>query len=271
MEQAGPQQIIDIIEEHKATIVFTAPTAYRVMLSALDKGADLSSLRVAVSAGETLPAPVYHSWIEQTGTPIVDGIGATEMLHIFLSSRLDDHAPARTGKPLRGYEAQVIDADGNPVAIGEVGRLAVKGPTGCRYLNDTRQGVYVEGDWNITGDSFWVDKDGYYHFAARNDDMIVSSGYNIAGPEVEAALLSHDFVAECAVTAAPDESRGTIVEAHIVLKEGVVEDAVTTKALQDYVKATIAPFKYPRSIQYRESLPKTATGKIQRFMLRSDT
>lgn len=268
LEKAGPADIIKIIEDHKATICFTAPTAYRAMLSAMEEGADLSSLRVAVSAGETLPPPVYHDWIEKTGTPIVDGIGATEMLHIFISNRLDDHAPGRTGQPLRGYEAKVIDADGQEVSVGEVGRLAVRGPTGCRYLNDDRQSDYVTDGWNITGDSFWQDAEGYYHFVARNDDMIVSSGYNIAGPEVEAALLSHHAVAECGVTAAPDEARGSIVEAHVVLRDGYAETPALTKALQDHVKAKIAPFKYPRAICYRETLPKTATGKIQRFKLR---
>lgn len=267
LETAGPANIIGIIEEHKATVCFTAPTAYRAMLSAMDDGADLSSLRVAVSAGETLPAPVYQDWTEKTGTPIVDGIGATEMLHIFISNTPDDHAPARTGKPLRGYAAKVIDEHGIEVPTGEVGRLVVRGPTGCRYLNDDRQAAYVADGWNITGDSFSQDSDGYFHFAARNDDMIVSSGYNIAGPEVEAALLSHPAVAECGVTAAPNEARGSIVEAHVVLREGHAPSSELTKALQDHVKATIAPFKYPRSICYRDALPKTATGKIQRFKL----
>ncbi|WP_112323713.1 AMP-binding protein [Oceanibium sediminis] len=269
LENAGPKEIIGIIEEYKATICFTAPTAYRAMLSALDVGADLSSLRVAVSAGETLPGPVYQEWLEKTGTPIIDGIGATEMLHIFISNLLDDHAAARTGKPLRGYVATIQDNDGREVPRGEVGRLAVKGPTGCRYLNDDRQKNYVRDGWNITGDSFIQDDNGYFHFVARNDDMILSSGYNIAGPEVEAALLSHENVAECAVIGAPDEARGMIVEAHVVLKGGHNGDAETAKALQDFVKATIAPFKYPRSIKFCESLPKTATGKVQRFKLRS--
>jgi 2-aminobenzoate-CoA ligase len=269
LEKAGPTDIIDIIETHKATICFTAPTAYRAMLSAMDEGADLSSLRVAVSAGETLPAAVYDDWTRKTGTPIVDGIGSTEMLHIFISNRLDDHAPARTGKPIRGYQARVIDTHGNDMPVGEIGRLAVRGPTGCRYLNDTRQVAYVEGGWNITGDSFSIDTDGYFHFAARNDDMIVSSGYNIAGPEVEAALLSHDAVAECGVIAAPDEARGSIVQAHIVLRDGHVANADLTKSIQDFVKSQIAPFKYPRSVVYCDALPKTATGKIQRFKLRT--
>ena len=187
--------MVDIIQKYKATVFFTAPTAYRFMLSAMDEGADLSSLRAAVSAGETLPSPVYKDWIEKTGKPMLDGIGATEMLHIFISNRFDDHAPACTGRAVTGYEVKVIDEDNNRVPNGTVGRLAVKGPTGCRYLADDRQANYVLDGWNITGDSFSMDNDGYLYFAARNDDMIISGGYNIAGPEVEAALLAHEQVA----------------------------------------------------------------------------
>lgn len=269
LEQATPPNMIEIIEKYRATVCFTAPTAYRVMLSAMDEGADLSSLRAAVSAGETLPQPIYDAWIEKTGKPMLDGIGATELLHIFISNRFDDHQPACTGKPVRGYEAKVIDDNGNHVADGEIGRLAVRGPTGCRYLKGDRQTAYVEDGWNITGDSF-VCREGYYHFAARNDDMIISAGYNIAGPEVEAALLANEMVEECAVIGAPDKSRGYIVEAHVVLTQGNDATDETTQALQDHVKATIAPFKYPRSIRYVESLPKTETGKIQRFKLKQD-
>lgn len=268
LETASPPNMIEIIEKFKATVCFTAPTAYRAMLQAMEEGADLSSLRAAVSAGETLPAPVYHDWEAKTGKPMLDGIGATEMLHIFISNRFDDHKAACTGKPVTGYEAKIVDADGVEVPRGEVGRLAVRGPTGCRYLADKRQGVYVEGGWNITGDSFSMDEEGYLYFAARNDDMIISSGYNIAGPEVEAALLSHPAVSECGVVAAPDEARGSVVQAHIVLADGFVGDAALVKALQDHVKATIAPFKYPRDIRFIDALPKTATGKIQRFALR---
>ncbi|GAA6177870.1 AMP-binding protein [Sulfitobacter pacificus] len=268
LEAASPPNMIEIIEKFKATVCFTAPTAYRAMLQAMEEGADLSSLRAAVSAGETLPAPVYHDWEAKTGKPMLDGIGATEMLHIFISNRFDDHKAACTGKPVTGYEAKIVDADGVEVPRGEVGRLAVRGPTGCRYLADKRQGVYVEGGWNITGDSFSMDEEGYLYFAARNDDMIISSGYNIAGPEVEAALLSHPAVSECGVVAAPDEARGSVVQAHIVLADGFVGDATLVKALQDHVKATIAPFKYPRDIRFIDALPKTATGKIQRFALR---
>lgn len=268
LETASPPNMIEIIEKFKATVCFTAPTAYRAMLQAMEEGADLSSLRAAVSAGETLPAPVYHDWQAKTGKPMLDGIGATEMLHIFISNRFDDHKAACTGKPVTGYEAKVIDADGNEVPRGEVGRLAVRGPTGCRYLADDRQGVYVQDGWNITGDSFSMDAEGYLYFAARNDDMIISAGYNIAGPEVEAALLSHPAVSECGVVAADDEARGSIVQAHVVLVEGATGDAALVKALQDHVKATIAPFKYPRDVRFIEALPKTATGKIQRFALR---
>ena len=261
--------MIEIIQKYKATVSFTAPTAYRVMLRAMEEGADLSSLRAAVSAGETLPAPVYDEWMEKTGKPMLDGIGATEMLHIFISNRFEDHRPACTGKPVTGYEAKVVGPDGSEVPDGEIGRLAVRGPTGCRYLRGDRQANYVDAGWNITGDSFVRDAEGYFHFAARNDDMIVSAGYNIAGPEVEAALLAHDAVAECAVIAAPDAERGHIVEAHVVLAEGAEAGDAMAKALQDHVKAAIAPYKYPRSVRFTNGLPKTATGKIQRFKLKS--
>ncbi|MGE3307077.1 MAG: AMP-binding protein [Rhizobiaceae bacterium] len=268
LENASPASMMEIIRTYRATVVFTAPTAYRAMLAGLDGGADLSSLRVAVSAGETLPAPVFEEWVAKTGKPILDGIGATEMLHIFISNTLDDHAPGRTGKPLRGYEARIVDADMNELPRGEVGRLAVRGPTGCRYMDDDRQANYVRDGWNLTGDSFIQDEQGYFRFAARSDDMIVSSGYNIAGPEVEAALLSHPDVAECAVIGVPSEERGQIVEAHVVLVKGATADERQRKALQDHVKATIAPFKYPRSVKFVDALPKTQTGKIQRFRLR---
>lgn len=268
LEQATPPNIVGIIQQYHATICFTAPTAYRAMLKAMTEGADLSSLRVAVSAGETLPAPVYEEWIARTGKPMLDGIGATEMLHIFITNRLDDHRPACTGRPVPGYEARIIDDDGNEKPRGEIGRLAVRGPTGCRYLADARQKKYVQDGWNLTGDSFWQDEHGYYHFAARSDDMIISAGYNIAGPEVEAALLSHPDVVECGVIGAPDEERGMIVEAYVVLSKSKTGDDVMTKSLQDHVKKIIAPYKYPRRIIYIDALPKTQTGKIQRFRLR---
>jgi 2-aminobenzoate-CoA ligase len=268
LEQATPPNMIAIIENYKATVSFTAPTAYRAMLKAMDEGADLSSLRVAVSAGETLPAPVFEEWEQKTGKPILDGIGATEMLHIFVSNRFDDRRAGSTGKPVGGYEARVVDDDMQEVPRGTVGRLAVRGPTGCRYMADDRQRNYVRDGWNLTGDSFVQDADGFFHFAARSDDMIVSAGYNIAGPEVEAALLAHDDVAECAVIGAADAERGQIVEAHVVLVTGAVGDALMVKRLQDHVKAMIAPYKYPRSIKFIGALPKTQTGKIQRFRLR---
>ena len=268
LENASPGNMVEIIETYKATISFTAPTAYRAMLGAMHEGADLSSLRVAVSAGETLPAPVFQDWMAKTGKPILDGIGSTEMLHIFISNRLGNASPGSTGTPVTGYEARIVGDDMDERPRGEVGKLAVRGPTGCRYLADKRQDAYVRDGWNLTGDAFAQDDRGYFHFAARADDMIISSGYNIAGPEVEAALLSHPDVKECAVIGVPDEERGQIVQAHIVLKDGIAPSADCTKRLQDHVKATIAPFKYPRSVKFIEALPKTQTGKIQRFRLR---
>jgi 2-aminobenzoate-CoA ligase len=268
LENASPANMIQIIENYKATICFTAPTAYRAMLAATEQGADLSSLRIAVSAGETLPAPVFEDWRRKTGKPILDGIGTTEMLHIFVSNRLDDAHPGVTGRPVTGYEAKIVDSDMNVVKPGMVGRLAVRGPTGCRYLADARQKSYVDHGWNLTGDAYFRDEDGRFHFAARADDMIVSAGYNIAGPEVEAALLSHADVGECAVIGAPDDERGQIVTAFVVLKTGVESDAACAKRLQDHVKAVIAPYKYPRAVKFVDALPKTQTGKIQRFKLR---
>ena len=269
LENASPPNMINIIEKHKATVCFTAPTAYNIMLLAMEDGADLSSLRAAVSAGETLPKPVYDMWLAKTGKPILDGIGATEMLHIFISNRFEDHRAACTGKTISGYQAKVIDANMTEMPRGEVGRLAVRGPTGCRYLADDRQTGYVKDGWNITGDSFSQDREGAFHFAARNDDMIISAGYNIAGPEVEAALLTHSHVVECAVIGVPDLQRGSIVQAHVVLSDGIKASDTVTKTLQDFVKTQIAPFKYPRSVVFTNSLPKTQTGKIQRFRLRS--
>lgn len=268
LEKASPANLIEIIEKYKATVCFTAPTAYRAMMAAMEGGADLSSLRIAVSAGETLPVPVYKEWTTKTGTPILDGIGATEMLHIFISNHLEDAKPGVTGRPIAGYEAKIVDDEMNELPDGEVGKLAVRGPTGCRYLADDRQAKYVKDGWNLTGDAFFRDDEGYFHFAARADDMIISSGYNIAGPEVEEALLSYKAVAECAVIGAPDDERGQIVEAHVVLKEWEAGTDDMRKSLQDHVKHTIAPYKYPRRIVFAHSLPKTQTGKIQRFALR---
>jgi 2-aminobenzoate-CoA ligase len=225
-------------------------------------------LRIAVSAGETLPAPVFEEWVAKTKKPILDGIGSTEMLHIFVTNRIGDARPGATGRPVGGYEAKIVDEHMNDLMPGEVGRLAVRGPTGCRYLADKRQTTYVRDGWNLTGDTFMQDDEGRFHFVARADDIIVSAGYNIAGPEVEAALLSHADVAECAVIGAPDTERGQIVEAFVVLKSGVSGDEACRKRLQDHVKAVIAPYKYPRAVNFVEALPKTQTGKIQRFRLR---
>jgi 2-aminobenzoate-CoA ligase len=268
LENASPPNMIEIIQQHRATICFTAPTAYRVMLRAMEEGADLSSLRAAVSAGETLPGPVWQEWRDKTGKPMLDGIGSTEMLHIFITNRFDDSHPGCTGRPVGGYRARIVDEDGAELPRGELGRLAVIGPTGCRYLNDPRQADYVRDGWNLTGDTFWQDEDGRFHFAARSDDIILSAGYNIAGPDVEAALLSHDDVLECAVIGAPDPERGQIVQAHVVLAPGIAADQATVERLQRHVKDTIAPFKYPRSIVFCDALPKTQTGKIQRFRLK---
>ncbi|MGY3590670.1 2-aminobenzoate-CoA ligase [Bradyrhizobium sp. USDA 4341] len=268
LENAAPSEMIRIIETYKATICFTAPTAYRAMMAAMDKGADLSSLRLAVSAGETLLAPVFESWTKKTGKPILDGIGSTELLHIFITNRAGSAVAGTTGTPVAGYQARIVDEDMNELPPGQVGKLAVRGPTGCRYLADSRQTKYVRDGWNITGDAFVSDENGRLSFVARADDMIISAGYNIAGPEVEAALLGHPDVAECAVIGAPDEERGQIVSAFIVLKQGARSDDVEVKLLQDHVKATIAPYKYPRAIAFVEALPKTQTGKIQRFKLR---
>jgi 2-aminobenzoate-CoA ligase len=268
LENASPANMIDIIETYKATISFTSPTAYRAMMAAMDDGADLSSLRMAVSAGETLPAPVFEAWTEKTGKPILDGIGTTELLHIFISNRLEEASAGATGRPVTGYEVTVVDDEMREVPDGTVGHLAVRGPTGCRYLADDRQTTYVRNGLNVTGDDFVRDERGVFHFVARADDMIISAGYNIAGPEVESALLSHPDVVECAVIGAPDDQRGQIVQAHVVLKEGVERDEACAKRLQDHVKAKIAPYKYPRSVRFVNVLPKTQTGKIQRFKLK---
>ncbi|SNT68647.1 AMP-binding protein [Paracoccus seriniphilus] len=268
LENASPPNMIEIIQRHRATICFTAPTAYRVMLRAMDEGADLSSLRAAVSAGETLPGPVWEEWRDKTGKPLLDGIGATEMLHIFISNRLNDSLPACTGRPVSGYRTRIVDENGDELPRGELGHLAVIGPTGCRYLSDPRQAEYVRDGWNLTGDTFWQDEDDRFHFAARSDDIILSAGYNIAGPDVEAALLAHPDVIECAVIGVPDEARGQIVQAHVVLAAEVEADQVMIERLQNHVKSLIAPYKYPRQVIFCTELPKTQTGKIQRFRLK---
>jgi 2-aminobenzoate-CoA ligase len=268
LENASPAEMVKIIETYKATVCFTSPTAYRAMIAAMENGADLSSLRLAVSAGETLPAPVFDKWIEKTGKTILDGIGSTELLHIFITNRVNDAAAGKTGRPVSGYEAKIVDGEMNEVPAGTVGKLAIRGPTGCRYLADARQSDYVRDGWNLTGDSFVRDQQGRFSFVARSDDMIVSSGYNIAGPEIEAALLTHPAVAECGVVGAPDDARGMVVKAYVVVASGIEADAALVTALQDHVKREIAPYKYPRAVEFVAQLPKTETGKLKRFALR---
>ncbi len=267
LERAGPDDLLAAVAKFGATVCFTAPTAYRAMLAKLGEH-DISSLRKCVSAGETLPQATFDAWHAATGIKILDGIGATEMLHIFIGSPEHEIRPGATGRPVPGYEARVVDAGGNEVPPNTLGRLAVRGPTGCRYLADKRQRTYVCDGWNITGDTYLMDADGYFWYQARSDDMIVSAGYNIAGPEVETALLTHPAIAECGVVGAPDAERGQIVKAYVVLRPGHTGDAALTKLLQDYVKANIAPYKYPRAIEYVAALPRTQTGKLQRFELR---
>jgi 2-aminobenzoate-CoA ligase len=267
LEKAPPEELPAAIAHHRATVCFTAPTAYRVMAAKAGEH-DLSSLRKCVSAGETLPVPIFEAWQKATGLKLMDGIGATEMLHIFIAAREDQIRPGATGIPVPGYRARVVDEAGTEVPRGTPGRLAVQGPTGCRYLDDPRQAQYVERGWNITGDTYIQDADGYFWYQARNDDMIVSAGYNIAGPEVESALLTHPAVKECGVVGAPDAERGMVVRAYVVLKDGITGDAALVKALQDHVKAEVAPYKYPRSVVFVPALPRTETGKLQRFALR---
>lgn len=268
LEVGAPPRLLEAIEQHRITCLFTAPTAYRAMLTDI-ASRDVSSLRRCVSAGETLPEATWRAWFEATGVPLIDGIGATEMLHIFISASDDDIRPGRTGRAVPGYRAQVVDDDLQPLPPNTPGRLAVQGPTGCRYLDDDRQSVYVRGGWNLTGDIYEMDEDGYFRYIARADDMIVSSGYNIAAPEVENALLSHPAVQEVAVVGTPDEDRGMVVTAYVVLAPITSPSDDLRRELQDHVKANIAPYKYPRVLEFVEALPKTATGKLQRFRLRS--
>lgn len=266
-DKVAPPDLVAAIARHSASVCFTAPTAYRAMLDKLSES-DVSSLRICVSAGETLPKATFEAWQAAIGLPLMDGIGATEMLHIFIGAPRDKIRPGSTGLPVPGYEARIVDAEGKEVPDGTPGRLAVRGPTGCRYLADPRQAKYVENGWNITGDTYLRDADGYYWYQARSDDMIISAGYNIAGPEVEACLLTHPTVAECGVVGAPCPDRGQIVKAYIVLRTGERGDAALVKTLQEHVKAAIAPYKYPRAIEFVAALPKTPTGKLQRFALR---
>ncbi len=264
----GPTGLLEAIGRHQVNVIATAPTAYRLMLEGVERHS-LASLETCVSAGEHLPAATWHAWHERTGLRIIDGIGATEMMHVFISAPRDDVLPGSTGRAVPGYVACVLGIDGEPLAEG-TGRLAVKGPTGCRYLDDERQQVYVQDGWNVTGDTFRRDADGYFWYVARSDDMIVSAGYNIAGPEVEEALYTHPAVAECAVIGVACEERGCKVKAFVVLGEGVEPGEDLARELQDHVKRTIAPYKYPRAIAFVEALPKTATGKLQRFALREE-
>ncbi len=267
LEKPAPELLLAAIAEHRVNVVFTAPTSYRAMAAQVAQH-DLASLRKCVSAGEALPAATRKLWKDATGIEIIDGIGATELLHIFISHDEAHAKPGATGKPIPGYRACVMDDTGNALPPGRVGRLAVKGPTGCRYLADARQKEYVRNGWNYTGDAYLIDDDGYFVYQARTDDMIISAGYNIAGPEVEGALLAHAAVRECAVVGSPDRERGEIVKAFVVLKAGCEASASLAHELQEFVKRAIAPYKYPRSIEFVSELPRTETGKLQRFRLR---
>ncbi|MCF2530883.1 AMP-binding protein [Yinghuangia soli] len=268
LEKASPPQLAQVVRDFGVTILITAPTAYRAILGA-GLAADMTSLRRCVSAGEALPADVWHGFYDATGIRLIDGIGATEMLHVFISAADDDIRPGSTGRAVPGYQADVLTAEGTSAPDGESGLLAVKGPTGCRYLDDPRQSKYVQDGWNLTGDTYIRDAEGYFWYQARSDDMIVSSGYNIAGPEVELALLAHPDVMECGVAGAPDTARGMIVKAFVVLRAGVEPGEATAKSLQEFVKATIAPYKYPRAVDFVDALPRTGNGKLLRAELRS--
>ncbi|WP_327343153.1 AMP-binding protein [Streptomyces europaeiscabiei] len=268
LEQAGPRQLLPAVAEHGVSVLFTAPTAYRAMLGELNgsDGYDVSSLRRCVSAGENLPEATWRAWHERTGLRIINGIGATELLHIFISAADDAIRPGTTGVPVPGWHARVQDADGAPVPDGEQGLLAVRGPVGCRYLADERQREYVRGGWNVTGDTYVREPDGYFRYVARADDMIVSAGYNIAGPEVEEALMRHPDVMETAVVGRPDEARGQVVVAYVVVAAGAVRDG---DGLRAFLTSELAPYKCPREIVFLDALPRTATGKLQRFRLRT--
>jgi 2-aminobenzoate-CoA ligase len=272
LEKASPPDLLNAVVDYGATVLFTAPTSYRsIAAGARDRkiSAPLGgTLRKCVSAGEALPAATRALWRDATGIEMIDGIGATEMLHIFVSADEAHARPGATGVAIAGYRACVMGADGQPAPVGTIGRLAVKGPTGCRYLDDPRQAQYVRDGWNYTGDAYLQDADGYLHYQSRTDDMIISSGYNIAAPEVEEVLLTHLGVAECAVIGVPDDERGAIVKAYVVLRDTHVAGDTLIRELQDFVKAAVAPYKYPRAIEFRAVLPRTETGKLQRFRLR---
>ena len=267
IERATPAELADAIAAHGVTVLSTAPTAYRAMLAA-GKASSLKNLRRCVSAGEHLPKSVWEEFHQATGIAIIDGIGSTEMLHVFIAAADGDIRPGSTGQAVPGYRAMIMDENGHEVPDGQPGWLAVQGPTGCRYLSDERQRNYVQHGWNITGDTYIRDADGYYWFQARSDDMIISAGYNIAGPEVEEALLGHPDVVEVAVVGAPDPGRGMIVQAFVVLREGAAPDAAKVTELQEYAKQSIAPYKYPRTVEFVTELPKTISGKTQRYRLR---
>ncbi|AVH94974.1 MULTISPECIES: AMP-binding protein [Streptomyces] len=270
LEQAGPKQLLAAIERHRVSVLFTAPTAYRVMLDELAQGTapDTGSLRRCVSAGENLPEATWRSWYARTGLRLINGIGATELLHIFLSAADGDIRPGTTGRPVPGWRARVVDREGREVPDGREGLLAVCGPVGCRYLDDPRQAEYVRDGWNVTGDTYVREPDGWFRYVSRADDMIISAGYNIAGPQVEEVLLDHPDVVETAVVGRPDELRGQVVVAYAVVRAGVPRDASTAAALRAFVRARLAPYKSPREIVFLDALPRTATGKLQRFRLR---
>lgn len=267
LEKLTPETLLKAIDDYQATICFTAPTFYRQMQPMVGQYS-LQSLQKTVSAGETLPAATRSAWQAATGLSMIDGIGATEMLHIFISSTGEEARAGATGKVIPGYQACILDEDGQAVAAGVIGRLAVKGPTGCRYLADDRQKKYVHNGWNLTGDAYEMDEDGYFHFRARTDDMIITAGYNVAGPEVEDVLLQHSAVAECAVIGLADDQRGQIVKAFVVLRASFVASEDLVKELKEFVKNNLAPYKYPRAIEFVAALPRTETGKVQRFKLR---
>ena len=275
VEKATPDALLAAIDRFKATVCLTAPTSYRAMALSLQADATgqaargLAGLRKCVSAGEALPAATRALWLEATGNTLIDGIGSTELFHIFISATEAQARPGATGLPVPGYVAAVVDEQGHPLPPGQVGRLAVKGPTGCKYLDDPRQASYVQNGWNLTGDAYLVDTDGHFVYQARTDDMIISGGYNIAGPEVEAALMQHPAVAECGVVGVPDDARGMVVKAVVVLKPGTAPNDEVARMLQEFVKNTIAPYKYPRLVEFRTTLPRTETGKLQRFKLKA--
>jgi len=268
LESPLPDKILETIQKYKVTQIYTAPTAYRAMADMV-QDYDVSSLRQGVSAGETLPKATWEAFNKATGIRLIDGLGSTEMFHIFVSAPPEEMRAGYTGKAIPGYRARVVDDTGNEVPVGTPGQLAVQGPTGCKYIDDPeRQAIYVRNGWNFPGDIYEMNKDGYFKYVARADDMIISSGYNISGPEVEGVLLEHEAVAECAVIASPDPDRGNIVKAFVVARDGFDCNEGLIKVLQDFVKEEIAPYKYPRSVVFVDELPKTQTGKLQRFRLR---